>query len=42
MTTIKCPKCGKHITIDISKAINKNGEVYVCKYCNSKFRYTEK
>ena len=41
MKTIKCPHCNKPVTIDISKAIDEEGEVYICKHCREKFRYIE-
>ena len=33
MEKIICPKCGNEITIDISKAIDENGEIFLCKEC---------
>lgn len=33
MEKIICPKCGSEITIDISKAIDENGEIFLCKNC---------
>lgn len=39
MTTIKCPNCGKSVNIDISKAIDEEGEVFMCSDCKKSFRY---
>lgn len=39
MTIIKCPTCKQDVTIDISKAVDEEGEVFKCSHCNSKFRY---
>lgn len=33
MKKIMCPKCGNEITIDVSKAIDENGEIFLCKNC---------
>ena len=33
MEKIICPKCGSEITVDISKAIDENGEIFLCKSC---------
>ena len=33
MEKIMCPKCGNEITIDVSKAIDENGEIFLCKNC---------
>ena len=42
METIKCPKCNGEVKIDISKAIDENGEVYQCPKCKTKIRFTNK
>ncbi len=39
MKTVSCPKCGKEVPIDISKAIDEHAEVFICSNCNWKFRY---
>ena len=39
---IKCPKCHKDVEIDIAKAIDENGEVFMCPHCKFKFRYTRR
>ena len=39
MNIINCPKCKKEISIDISKSISDDGEVFVCPECKYKFRY---
>ncbi len=36
---IICPKCNSSINIDISEAIDENGEVYRCKKCGYHVRY---
>lgn len=41
MTTIKCPKCGEEIIISLSKAIDEEGETYICPKCNYKVRYVD-
>ena len=30
MKKIKCPKCHKEITINIAKAVDENGEEFIC------------
>lgn len=42
MEKVKCVKCGSENEIDISKAIDENGEVFICPNCGQKFRYTHK
>ena len=42
MITIKCPKCKNEVTIDISKAVDEDAEVYHCPKCNKLFRFTPK
>ena len=39
MKKIKCPKCQQEVGIDIAKAIDENGEVFMCPNCKNKFRY---
>ena len=39
MIKIKCPKCKQEININISNAVDENGEVFLCKNCGYKFRY---
>ena len=41
-TVINCPKCGEPNTIKLSNAIDELGEVFICNYCNWKFRYVNK
>jgi len=41
MDVIKCPKCHKDVTLDITKSISDDGEVFKCPHCGWKFRYTE-
>jgi predicted RNA-binding Zn-ribbon protein involved in translation (DUF1610 family) len=40
--TIKCPKCGGTVEIDIARAVDEEGEVFVCPECGFQMRYTEK
>lgn len=42
MKKIKCVKCGNEVEIDISKALDEEGEVFLCPHCKQKFRYTDK
>lgn len=42
MKQVKCVNCGGQVTIDIAKAIDENGEVFVCPHCGFKFRYCDK
>jgi len=42
MKKIKCVKCGNEVEIDISKALDEEGEVFRCPNCKQKFRYTDK
>jgi len=39
---VKCVKCGGDVKIDISNAIDENGEVFICHHCGMIFRYAEK
>lgn len=39
MTIIPCPKCFQPVTIDISKAIDEEGETFKCPHCKKYFRY---
>lgn len=41
MKTIKCPKCGKDVEIDICKSVTDDGEVFRCPVCGWLFRYVE-
>ena len=42
MDTIQCINCGKEIKLDISSALDENGEVFKCPNCGQIFRYTNK
>lgn len=42
MEYVKCVKCGHETSIDISKAIDANGEVFRCEHCGYPFRYAKK
>ena len=39
---VKCVRCGNNVKIDISKATDENGEVFLCPHCGFQFRFTEK
>ena len=39
---IKCPKCKAEVKLDISRAVDEEGEVFVCTHCGWPFRYTQK
>lgn len=41
LKTIKCPKCGADVCIDIAHAADEEGEVFVCPECKWHMRYTE-
>ena len=34
-----CPKCGKTTPVDLSQAIDSDGETFECKHCNYPFVY---
>lgn len=42
MTKIKCYNCGTDVIIDVSKAVDEDGETFRCPHCGSTFRYAEK
>lgn len=42
MKTVKCVKCGAENEIDISKALDEDGEVFRCGHCGYPFRYADK
>ena len=39
MEKINCPKCNKEITINIAKAVDENGEEFICTNCGYIIRY---
>jgi len=39
MEVIKCVRCGKEVTINISNAKDSEGEVFDCPNCGLRFRY---
>lgn len=39
MDITRCPKCKNLTNVDISKAIDEEGEVFICYHCGWKFRY---
>lgn len=42
MIKMKCPKCQQEIEINITKAVDEEGEIFRCSYCNCEFRYVDK
>ena len=42
MKVVKCVNCGNEVKVDISSAIDENGEVFVCPNCEQTFRFAEK
>lgn len=42
MGKIKCVKCGKETEIDISNALDENGEVFKCEHCGYPFMHTNR
>ena len=40
--TITCLKCGSSVEINIARAVDEEGEVFVCPNCHFHMRYTEK
>ena len=39
MIKVPCPKCSHSVDIDIKKAVDEHGEVFICPNCKFKFRY---
>ena len=39
MDVIKCPKCKQSVTINISDAVDEEGETFQCPNCGYIFRY---
>lgn len=42
MKKVKCVGCGSEVDIDISKAVDVDGEEFICPNCGLRFRYTDK
>jgi len=42
MKKVKCVTCGADVEIDIAKAVDEEGEEFVCPNCGLRFRYTDK
>ena len=42
MRIIKCVNCGADVEINISKALDEEGEVFKCPNCGNLIRYCEK
>jgi predicted RNA-binding Zn-ribbon protein involved in translation (DUF1610 family) len=36
---MNCPKCKEEVPLDVWKAIDEDGEVYLCPHCGWKFRF---
>jgi DNA-directed RNA polymerase subunit RPC12/RpoP len=34
---MNCPKCNKEIELDVSKALDERGEIFICPHCGYKF-----
>ena len=41
MVVIKCPNCNSEIEMNISNAIDSEGEVFICPKCRQILRYVE-
>lgn len=39
MHRINCPNCGEPNDINIAKAVDSEGEVFMCTKCKKTFRY---
>ena len=39
---VKCPKCNQDTEINVARAIDENGEVFMCEHCKYPFRYATK
>lgn len=42
MRIVRCVNCGNDIELDIAKAADEDGEVFICQHCGYKFRYCDK
>ena len=42
MEKIKCPKCNADVVISIEKAIDTEGEVFMCPNCGFDLRFAQK
>ena len=42
MKKVKCVKCGNEVVIDIARARDEEGEVFVCPKCGFEFRFVDK
>lgn len=42
MEKIYCPKCKKKTRIDIVRAIDADGETFICECCKYPFRFVKK
>lgn len=39
---MKCVKCNKEFDLDIAKALDEEGEEFMCPHCGYMFRYADK
>lgn len=39
MKTIQCPRCKEEVSVDIRRAVDEHGEVFVYSHCGFQFRY---
>lgn len=37
--TILCVHCHKDVSVDISRAYDEDGEVFICPHCGKMFRF---
>lgn len=42
MEKINCPFCGHLVEINIAKAVDEDGEEFICDSCRQIFRYAPK
>ena len=42
MVHVKCPICGYDVEINISKAVDEEGEEFICPNCGFIFRFADK
>ena len=39
MIKVNCPKCDAEVEIDMTKAVDESGEIYICPCCKFKFLF---
>jgi DNA-directed RNA polymerase subunit RPC12/RpoP len=42
MEKVRCINCGSAVAIDISRALDENGEEFRCPHCGFVFRYAKR